>query len=601
MIGGEVVSCGWLTRYCVEYRIEGEDEDLFDKKQGMNEFFVLVRFYQNGKPVFSGRFFSEEPPVEFSQDGSIAQLVGTLKKFDTNCKLNSIVDFTLSTVIVSSGQNVWISTTERTMMLTPMVILNKDKLDDILENLRAAQVELSGSGAGNNRSLTSRISKRFSKKPRRAIKSQKSSTIPSQLKRELRSLGDILDNKPYRHEFRQYLKFAFASENLDFYEAVERFEAVPQGDARDRSQMYVSLMNQFVKEGSEFQVNLPSHQARMLCDIQAQLAAEEEGAEIEPGVFAESKHEIYCLMDRNFYHGFVLRVQEKEKREKQIQTMAGSLVKVWRQQGLAGYNRLMEYFKEQLANVSKLSDFLRELLTFYEVQLGALQDLSSRFPAMRKLGGSLPPEKSIDRALHQLYTGVSRKISVLMEFSRDINACGVIPVAELRVTMETSMANIHEMHQPLVDEMINLRKDLNNLIKCENDAFRLQKELKQQQAETKKKLSKKQQSALTQAVADFENARKARENAEFAVVEGDTKHSDTMLAACDMLESIELHRLDTEREVLTQIALAEKSMCAKTEIGVQSFLFDGMEVDPIGQIMNLALELQKPPRRITLS
>lgn len=592
----EVLFEGYVVRASVEYGTEvALDLDLMGKTK--NEYFAFVRIGEGSKCKFTLRFYNDKPATERNVlCESVAKVLENTEP-GSQVNLTSVIDLGKSTRINNEHDDrIYIHSTERTTMLG-----NSTKHQGVVfllsEYLRQASEDINQRGSLRS-TLRTQVSKRFSRSRGTATSSSlpvdgprpsgrrvtlRKKTMLERTK-EIRTLDDILDSSDLRGEFKSFLKYAFAEENLAFYEAVEAFTKL--GTQQERNELFPSIVNEFVKDSAPNQVNLPSFMSRMLTDTFADL--QESDVDIPADVFTPSVREIESLMFRNFFSTFVAQVQQRALRAMQAQEMEGSFSSIWTHTGLHGYNTLMSEFQPAVDQVRTLRSFLVEVQRITLNYTSQLQEMSTRY--INGLGLTTAPEGTLERAVFQLFTMITKMLSVLMENTEDLEKYGIVPLQELETTVTSSIKEIYNDNLPIVQEMVDSRSRLQQAIQAETEIFMRAEGIKsdiKNNKPTKRQLAhlEKIDEECTRLVAD-------REACELEVSQIEDSHGDSMMAAFDMLESLELHRLDTLRNTLIQIALAERSAYERMGLVVQGVLFDCVEMNSIKEIVNHAKRLR---------
>ncbi|GBG30351.1 Hypothetical Protein FCC1311_065702 [Hondaea fermentalgiana] len=601
----EVLLQGWAERASADFAVADAaalENDMLGPKKA--EYFAFVRVGEGDKSSFSLRFYGAQPGS--NENVLCASVAAVLARTPagSRAKLVANVDLSKQTQVTSSGERLTLSTLERTMILTDDP-KNEPSTMLLYEYLHQTMTDIS-----SRSTLASRVTKRLSRpnssrRGPRAVGSQ--STPPSgrrvtlrknkmqERTRDIRTLADILGSSELRAEFKAFLKYAFAEENLEFVEAVEEFSRVQDQD--ERNQKFAAIVEEFIKESSPRQVNLPSFMSRMIVDSLADL--EETGTPVPPDVFAPSLREIESLMFRNFFSTFVTQVEQRARRAAQAQEMAGSFFSIWTHAGLSGYNKLMVDFKPRISQIASVLGFLTELQGTSERYASQLQKLAGRYANMQQtspFAGSLadnggPAEGTLDRAVFQLFAMVHKRELLVREEAHDLELYGIAPLRELQATVSTSVQSIFDDHLPTVQRMVDSRAKLQNAIQEEAAAFNRAEAVR---GEVKNgKPTKRQQAQLKKLDTECEQLVATREACELEVSGIEDVSGEAMMGAFDMLESLELHRLDTMRDTLTQIVLADRSSTERRGLMVQSLLFDCVEMNPVKELVSHARAIRE--------
>mmetsp|Transcript_6377 Transcript_6377/g.8371 ORF Transcript_6377/g.8371 Transcript_6377/m.8371 type:complete len:244 (+) Transcript_6377:177-908(+) len=106
-------------------------------------------------------------------------------------------------------------------------------------------------------------------------------------------VAEIFESKRLRRKFKDYLLKKLAIESFLFYESLELYEKLTKDSWRQRSG--TALVEKFVTEGSEYEINLSSTVRKNLAETK----------NFTRDTFAEAKLEVYNLMSVNFFPKFV--------------------------------------------------------------------------------------------------------------------------------------------------------------------------------------------------------------------------------------------------------------------------------------------------------
>ncbi|KAL1511805.1 hypothetical protein AB1Y20_005091 [Prymnesium parvum] len=115
------------------------------------------------------------------------------------------------------------------------------------------------------------------------------------------NLGRLLVTEEGKQFIEQQLALEYSQETLLFWQEARKFRESEMDDAARRAEAR-RLMDKYVVEGSELQVNLPHS---MVKKITAQLDLVVNSAQPVPrDLFTAAENEVFQLMDRNAYHRF---------------------------------------------------------------------------------------------------------------------------------------------------------------------------------------------------------------------------------------------------------------------------------------------------------
>mmetsp|Transcript_10285 Transcript_10285/g.12387 ORF Transcript_10285/g.12387 Transcript_10285/m.12387 type:complete len:228 (+) Transcript_10285:141-824(+) len=106
------------------------------------------------------------------------------------------------------------------------------------------------------------------------------------------NLAIVLDSKKLRRRFKDFLMDKFAIESYLFYDSLELYSKIKK--QQWRTKQGTLLLNKFVAEGSQYEVNLSGKVRDELLNTSAFTAS----------TFDEAKAEIFNLMKTNFFDNF---------------------------------------------------------------------------------------------------------------------------------------------------------------------------------------------------------------------------------------------------------------------------------------------------------
>jgi hypothetical protein len=196
---------------------------------------------------------------------------------------------------------------ERQQPIIAELIARFDKLQNKRESFRAAVDRpalpnnmVRTRKVGSLASVTSKASSVFtpgsSSKPKPSVQDvleKKTKTKP------VLTMESALADDKLRENFREFIETAFAAENLNFFEAVEKYESLT--DESEKLKLAREIINNYVSETAANQVNLPATlAANLIAAVQKQQPEESVHA-----LFMRAKHEILDLMQLNFFDRFL--------------------------------------------------------------------------------------------------------------------------------------------------------------------------------------------------------------------------------------------------------------------------------------------------------
>lgn len=179
-----------------------------------------------------------------------------------------------------------------------------------------------------------------------------------------KDLQDVLTQKKMRKRFKEFLMDKLAIESLLFYESLEYYEKLKKDSWRKKAG--TALMNKFVLEGSQYQVNLSGKTRDFILEI-----AQEN--KFTKTTFIEAKHEIYSLMKVNFlekFQKYLLGEPETELDEKRISLRPGQVYK-----SAPNFQSLQELPRERKLSSARRLSIWREYEDEEDEELDQLLDI----------------------------------------------------------------------------------------------------------------------------------------------------------------------------------------------------------------------------------
>ena len=113
------------------------------------------------------------------------------------------------------------------------------------------------------------------------------------------NLYDLLQTKTGEEGFEKHLQSEYSQENLAFYKAVQAFAKNAAAGDGDAAKAAKDLVQKYVKEGAEEQVNLPGPTTKRCLEKVAAVEAAGGGGAAWADVFKEAEAEIFKLMERD--------------------------------------------------------------------------------------------------------------------------------------------------------------------------------------------------------------------------------------------------------------------------------------------------------------
>ncbi|KAH9247240.1 hypothetical protein BASA81_015183 [Batrachochytrium salamandrivorans] len=298
------------------------------------------------------------------------------------------------------------------------------------------------------------------------------------------TLGEILANPSARNEFHDFLEAALAIENLLFHEAVDKCKT---------QQDMESIMQRFVRPGSEHEVNLAGHQRARLVKLVPPYQKSD---------FDEAQFEIYKLMETNFFKRFYREAVDK----------TGAFAALYATLGLDGFNLVLQHFGPIKTDLDRLLGAMQcKLSGAEEILLRINREVasSSREVAVRE-------QSTTRRALTAIYHAAMVRMDALEDYVEAMQTEVIAPLKALVVKIDQDLKTIHKLVEKPVGEMESLRRVMSSF---QDPNIELENQLEQLE----------------------------------------TAHTKPMESAMAKLESLELYRIETCREITLYAVMAERN------------------------------------------
>ena len=315
------------------------------------------------------------------------------------------------------------------------------------------------------------------------------------------TLTEVLANPETRNDFREFLENALASESLEFYEAVENLSK-----SADPKSKIDEIINTFVVPGSPREVNLSSSQRNQV---------------LKTKDFTDAKQEVFKLMEDNFFKRFYRETMDK----------TGAFAALYATLGIDGFNAVLQHFGPVK------TDLGRTLLT-YKARLKRAEntielmkkELSSSSREIAVMGQS-----STERALVAAYHSTVVRLEALVEYTEEMRNQVVNPLEQLSMKIEH---DLHTIHKSVETQILDLEE-------CKKLIFSAQTDIER---------------ARQNGVQNFDALKDNLTKCEIALENMETLNSKPIEQAMAKLESLELYRIQTQKEIVRYAAIAEKNM-----------------------------------------
>ena len=126
----------------------------------------------------------------------------------------------------------------------------------------------------------------------------KTPKIQQKKTRPILTMETALADPGLRTHFREFIEAAFAAENLDFWESIEKYFTLSDAQKIPEAKR---IINEFVVVNATSAVNLPSELSRQLLNITVEAKNLEEVTKL----LDQAQHEILTLMQSNFFDKFL--------------------------------------------------------------------------------------------------------------------------------------------------------------------------------------------------------------------------------------------------------------------------------------------------------
>mmetsp|Transcript_18375 Transcript_18375/g.34007 ORF Transcript_18375/g.34007 Transcript_18375/m.34007 type:complete len:579 (+) Transcript_18375:212-1948(+) len=568
------LASGQLCARIVNFSLEDEETRAIVMSQTAKQelYFVLVH---TAEGVISMRLFQG---LVKDDTTALAAKATDILAFPEGDKLVSMINFTSTVTIFPYPSELYLVTQERTIHLSSVSSETKNVLEtlvDLVHNKNRTRGP--PKPQMQRRSWLNSISTKLTKTISSSVKPRQLRTSISIENKELKSLDQILDSEQYRGEFRKYLKFAYAEENLEFYEQVGEFEkASHNGSKEGVNELFNRIQETFVLEGAPKEVNLPSYQRQALRDIYNQLSREGVLVTEVPNhskLFLDAKREIFNLLERNFSDAFVKSLNDQASRLRQIEETRGCFTTIWRQEGAAGYHELLRRAESNLAQLVETIKFLHAIVAFYANQMEELSSFQRGFPFYQRVFDqkTAMPQNSLDQVLYRFVKSEQRRERVQRELLGEIYTVVIYPLEQLHQTLSSGIRGVREKADETVAEVVAMEQ---KVVRAAQSEVKLRERVSGKRSEDA-----------------YNRATKIREELQLKQSVLEAESEPCMLQACEELESISLHRLDSERQVFTRACLVGRSSLSRHAMTLDALLFDCIEMNPV-------LELQQVARKV---
>lgn len=349
----------------------------------------------------------------------------------------------------------------------------------------------------------------------------------AELEREMPStLEEVLLSPADRAEFREFLSTALAVENLDFYEAVE--ELANKGGTKVDAEACERILREFVRAGAPREVNLSSGQRARLVELG------KTPAKMTVQAFAESKGEIFKLMEENFFKRFLRDAIDR----------TGAFSALYATQGFDGFNSVLEHFGPVKTDLDRTIATLRSTADRVQAQIAVLgESLASRSRDV-----AVPSQPGVARAVAETYALAVARLDALTSYHDELRTEVVAPLEAFRVKLQTDLDVIV---RPVAQPLHALREARRFVDEAKAAFERVRSGNNPQQIEQAR-------SHVIECEAAFESA--------------ESVHSKALEQAMARFESLELLRIETQVSLVRHALKAEVNLSEDLRRGAEDLL-----------------------------
>ncbi|GBG33566.1 Regulator of G-protein signaling loco [Hondaea fermentalgiana] len=404
------------------------------------------------------------------------------------------------------------------------------------------------------------------------------------------TLEGVLESPTHRRHFAQFCEFRHGAENLLFYEKVEEFEAkvdaVMVAKARnsgvlsrtsspggaigglklaerlrrmsqnrglpppkfsevampkDIKLLAHEILDTFVAENTPQQVNLSNGARTEIVD-----AFRTKGdAAVTPDVFAKAKHEIFLLMETNYF----LRFYREEMRK------TGCFSSLFGKHGLAGYEAVVGHF-------GLVKTDMQRLLAAYELRATQVDAQEGALKAALRISHdvAVPSQTTTRKALLTLYRSDGVRLQALDEFRRQLDESVIFRLRWLQKTVDLQLETLISGDQVVMRKLEQAREALDQMHHREQDLrvvaqYRNMDDPDHPEVEP---ILKQHNVTLAEVDEEITNAHHRIPMLEMAVTRTVQELDDRIIESLDKLEALEIHRLEEQQRAIKHAISAER-------------------------------------------
>jgi len=406
------------------------------------------------------------------------------------------------------------------------------------------------------------------------------------------TLESVLADANLRKKFRDFVKSAFAVENLDFYEAVEHHLTLPENNEQELRESVKSIVDTYVRENSSDQVNLSFQQMNAMIEA----VENPEMGEVLLCLL-QCQHEVVELLRRNFFFRFAALIEADGRRRALLETTNGCFSSLFEKSGVDSFITIMEYFIMMQRDSKLLIQCIKKRYEMFNTFLSAALNPS----VIQVKGWSTLQSSSLNTsnvAIKSIFDIYEIHAKVLKEFLWEVETSVLKPLNVMANNVDSTIGVVKGKLQTKFDTIMSLRGLVHRLGNAEIAAKKAIVEMSTQMAELES-MGKRKEKELKRLMPQFEKLQKeaqvseqGRSNAEVELVVDESDATEDFLNALVQLESLALYRLDTIKDLLRKFVFAEHTAINRLGLKFQKTLNDCSNIDSISDLMSLASEVE---------
>ncbi|KAH9261178.1 hypothetical protein BASA81_000882 [Batrachochytrium salamandrivorans] len=399
---------------------------------------------------------------------------------------------------------------------------------------------------------------------------------------ELPKFDQIWLDLTKRQKFQEFLRFSFAEENFLFYQAVEQHIQV-EGDF-ESLQNARDIVNLYVKDSGRLQVNVSSAQRHALLR-EISLASPLPATVTQ--LLMDCQKEIYDLMRRNFFFRFQATFEAEQRRAKVLNETHGCFSELLdRYGGVRAFQALATEFDWLRQETKHVVDLVDARLEMARQHLPTASITSTRTAVL----------SSSAQAVGAVLELRNVETTVLHEYEEEIDQFVRKPLLAMQRNVETGFSGLRSLILPALEGIQRVRETVTKLT--------------QEDSQTKQKLNElnasilllldRPEQELTTAQDVFAKLQEQANgieshlsDAEVALVSMESSVQTDLQRAFDQLESLVLYWLDTMRDLLQRLVLAEQSMGSRLDLKLSGMLNECCNVDAVGDLIEFSERAQR--------